>query len=64
MKFSTVPLTEDELLDIKRTLTLLHAEIHNPGAARYIAQDVDLDALTEDAIYRIDHVLENMRATS
>lgn len=58
---SPVPLTKDKLLDIKRTLMLLHAEMHNPGAARYIAQDVDLDALTDDAIYRIEHVLESMR---
>lgn len=30
-------LTREELLDIKRLLTLLHAEYHNPGAARHIA---------------------------
>ena len=54
-------LTRDEILDLKRALTLLHAEIHNPGAARYyIAQDVDLDRLTDEMIYVLDHVLENL----
>jgi hypothetical protein len=53
-------LTRDEILDLKRALTLLHAEMHNPGAARYIAQDVDLDQLTDEMIYVLDHVLENL----
>lgn len=52
-------LTREELLDIKRLLTLLHAEYHNPGAARHIAgTGFDCDSEVEDAIYRIDHVLE------
>jgi hypothetical protein len=51
-------LTKDELLDIKRLLTLLHADWHNPGAAKHIAEHFDCDREVEDAIYRIDHVLE------
>jgi hypothetical protein len=54
-------LDEDELLDLKRTLTLLHAEMHNPGAARHIAQDVDLDKLTDEMVYMIDHAIENLK---
>jgi hypothetical protein len=53
-------LTRDEILDLKRALTLLHTEMHNPGAARYIAQDVELDRLTDEMIYVLDHVLENL----
>jgi hypothetical protein len=51
-------LTRDELLDIKRLLTLLHADWHNPGAAKHINEHFDCDREVEDAIYRIDHVLE------
>lgn len=51
-------LTRDELLDMKRILILLHAEFHNPGATRYSNPKVNLDDLTDDAVYRIDHVLE------
>jgi hypothetical protein len=52
-------LTRNELLDIKRILTLLHANWHNPGAAKHITEgNFDCDRDVEDAIYRIDHVLE------
>ena len=52
-------LTRDELLDIKRLITLLHADWHNPGAARYITDGTfDCDHEVEDAIYRINHILE------
>lgn len=52
-------LTRDELLDIKRILTLLNADWHNPGAARHITNgSFDCDREVADAIYRIDHVLE------
>jgi hypothetical protein len=53
-------LTVDELLDIRRVITLLRAEWHNPGAARHITRSLsfDCDREVEDAIYRIDHVLE------
>ncbi len=64
-------IAEDELLDLKRALTLLRAEMHNPGAARhqtvqidagrYIAQDIELDRLTDEMVYLIDHALENVR---
>ena len=52
-------LTLDELLDIKQLLTLLHADHHNPGAARHINEHFDCDREVEDAIYRIDHVIEH-----
>ena len=55
--FATI--NQDELLDLKRCLTLLHAELHNPGAARYIDQ-VDLDSLTDKMIYIINHCLANL----
>lgn len=52
-------LTANELRDIKRLITLLHADRHNPGTARHINNgSFDCDREVEDAIYRIDHVLE------
>jgi hypothetical protein len=52
-------MSQDELKAIRRLLTMLHAEYHNPGAARHIDPQFDVEYEFVDAIRRLDHELQH-----
>lgn len=51
-------LSKEELSAVRRALSLLLAEMHNPGPCAHHYPKINLTDLAEDMIYAIDHVLE------